>query len=47
MCHQPAHQSSCGGLGVERLLYKMHDSVPVDQIPLGETMPAKNMFYVS
>ena len=27
--------SSRGGLGVERLLHKRHDSAPVDQIPLG------------
>ena len=33
-----------GGLGVERLPLKKHDSAPVDRIPLGETIPAINMF---
>ena len=30
-----ARQYSCGGLGVERLLHKKHDSAPVDQSLLG------------
>ena len=34
------NQSSCGGLGVERW------SALVDQIQLGETIPAMSMFYV-
>ena len=28
------------------MLHKEHDSAPVDQIPLGETIPAINMLYV-
>ena len=43
---KPVHKSSRGGLGVERLLHKKHDSAPVDPIPLRETIPAINMFYV-
>ena len=33
-------------LGAELLLHKKCHSAPVDQIPLGETIPAMSMFYV-
>ena len=39
-------ESSGGGLGVERWCDNRLHSALVDQIPLGETMPAISMFYV-
>ena len=33
--------SSRGGLGVERMLHKRHDSTPVDLIPLGALQISK------
>ena len=39
-------RSSRGGLGVERWSDNRLHSVPVDRIPLGETIPAISMFYV-
>ena len=37
--------SSRGGLGVEQWPDNRLHSAPVDQIPLGETIPAMTMFY--
>ena len=39
-------ESSHGGLGVERWSENRLHSAPVDQIPLGETIPTISIFYV-
>ena len=41
--------SSRGGLVVERLLHKMHDSITVDRIPLGACIymvPSMDPLYI-
>ena len=44
--HRVLNPSSRGGLGVERWSDNLLHSAPLDQSPLGETIPAMSMFYV-